>query len=64
MAQPVYTIKQLEPDNYDARLVERHLGEGKISAQELATHLGKIEDLSENAEEFEVVLGDDPLADE
>ena len=64
MAQPVYTIKQLEPDNYDARLVERHLSEGKISSQELATHLGKIEDLTENAEEFEVVLGDDPLADE
>lgn len=64
MAQSVYTIKQLEPDKYDARLIERHLSEGKISAKELSDHLANVEDLTDNAEEFEVVLGDDPLADQ
>ena len=60
MAKPAYTIKQLEPDNYDARLVERHLGDGRISAQELRGHLDKLPDLGDNAEEFTVALGDDP----
>ena len=39
MAKPAYEIKQLEPSNFDSRLVERHLGEGRLNAKELQKHL-------------------------
>ena len=62
MAKPAYTIKQLEPDGYDTRLIERHMGEGKISSKEHAARLGRLVDDGDNAEEFEVTLGEDPTA--
>jgi len=63
MAKPAYEIKQLEPSNFDSRLVERHLGEGRLSAKELQKHLDGLDDLADKGEEFEVVLGDDPEAE-
>jgi len=63
MAKPAYDIRKLEPSNFDSRLIERHLGEGRLSAKELQAHLDGLEDLSENAEEFEVLLGEDPNGD-
>ncbi len=64
MAKPAYDIRKLEPSNFDSRLIERHLGEGRISAKELQTHLDGLEDMSDNAEEFKVLLGEDPDADD
>ncbi len=63
MAKPAYEIKQLEPSNFDSRLVERHLGEGRLNAKELQKHLDGLDDLADKGEEFEVVLGDDPEAE-
>ncbi|MCO4771243.1 MAG: hypothetical protein KDA24_14515 [Deltaproteobacteria bacterium] len=62
MAQPVYEIKKLEPDAFDTRLVERFLGEGRLNDKDMAKHLAKLEDIADQADEFEVVLGEDPQA--
>jgi hypothetical protein len=60
MPNPAYTIKQLEPDNYDTRLEERHLSDGRITAKSLSDHLGKLPDLASQGTEFTVALGEDP----
>ncbi len=62
MAAPAYEIKQLEPSNFDSRLIERHLGDGRLNAKELQKHLDGLDDLADKGEEFEVVLGEDPEA--
>lgn len=54
-----YEITKLEPYAYDMRLIERSLGDGKLKAKDVDAYLAKLPDLADNAETFEVVLGED-----
>ncbi len=58
MAKPAFTVKKLECDAFDNRVVERHIARGRVSRAEAAKHLANLPDEADNAEEITVSLDD------
>jgi len=59
MSKASFNLRKLETATYDTRVVERQIGSGRISRADVAKHLSKLEDSSDNAEEIMVTLADD-----
>ena len=55
-----YAIKQLEPTDYDVRLIERQLSDGRITNESLEAHIKGLPDLTRQSVTFEIAIGDDP----
>ena len=59
-AKKPYEIKQLEPTDYDVRLIARQLSDGRITHESLEAHLKALPDLTSKSVTFELAIGDDP----
>jgi|GEM_PF-6305082 len=59
-----YKIRKLESPEFDHRLLDRHIAEGRTTEAKFMKSLDKLEDMADNAVEFRVLLaqGDDPIA--
>lgn len=59
MANDGFEIKKLECFEYDIRVVERHVREGRISWADYQKHLASLPDEADRAQTFKVHLGED-----
>lgn len=52
--------RNLYPENFDIRMIENHLREGKITKDQVKSFMGSLTDESENCEK--IVIDDDTLS--
>ncbi len=55
-----FPIKRLICDPFDNRVRERQLKRGNVTLEQLEEHIKALPDSADNAEEFRVLLGEDP----